>query len=120
MYKKGFMTGYYLLITILIFDLIALSYENNRQEQIAISNIQTVREYLGIENYVIRTIQSYLEEEIDLEYLQFDSLSYQIKSTDSPIHIELYEPVHEVMIVYLDNHKVYDYETIRFEKAFQD
>ena len=120
MYKKGFISGYYIYNAIIVFTLIALIFTNHSQYQITRYNIQQVDQYLGTENYVIRTIQKYIEEEVDLEMLEFQQISYSLKKADHQLYIDVYQPVQETIIVYIKNDMVYDYDVIRNESSFRE
>lgn len=118
MSKRGFISSYFIYYAIIIFTLIAILFLNHKQYQIARYNIQKVDKYLGIENYVMRTIQKYLEEEIDLEMLEFQQISCDIKKADHQVYIDVYQPIQESIIVHIKNDKVYDYDVIRNEHSF--
>ncbi len=120
MYKKGFISGYFIFYAILIFSLITIIFTNSNQYKIARYNIQKTNEYLGLENYIIRSIQAYIEEDIDLELLQLENTTYQIKMTENTIYIDVFQPLKETIIITLVNHKVYDYEVIRNELSYKD
>ena len=120
MFKKGFISAYFIYYAIIIFSLITIVFINQRKYAIARYNIQQTDKYLGVENHIIRTIQMYLEKEIDLDNLQFSEISCNLNKTDTQLFIEVYQPIQESMIVYLHNNKVYDYDTIRNETAFRE
>lgn len=112
--NSGFISTYFFALFLYCLSLIAIISENHLYRLETVRQIEEVNLYLSAEIRITNALKCrLLNEAYDPEPIVIDDIYALPRFREDRIEVEVLQPVRETLLYTLQNHSVYDYESVR-------